>query len=102
MSSPPSPSNKHVNDDNNRNHHHTIISFRAQIIILVSLLACFTILVARPFGFRTFLSSMEHGGLFPILIIFGIIAAILVLMQRLGIIFVDLSSEERYTQKGED
>jgi hypothetical protein len=99
--SSPTRCKKTLGDDDNNNtnrHHHAIISFRAQIILLVSLLAGFTILAARPFGFRTFLSSMEHGGLYPIPIIFGIIAIILVLTQRLEIIFIESSKDNGYTQ----
>jgi hypothetical protein len=97
-----SPSNKHVSDDdNNSNHHHRIISRRSEIVVILSLLAAFTILAIRPFGFRAFLASMNHGELYPIAIIFGIIAVVLVLMQRLGVIFVE-SSGDRYTQKGKD
>ena len=66
-------------------------------MILLLLLFGFTILAARPFGFRTFLASMEHRALYPILVIvFGIIAVILVLMQRLGIIFVESSEGDGY------
>ena len=97
-SSPPSkgPPNDSNSDSSHRDHHHRgiTISRRLEIVILLSLLFGLTILAARPFGFRNFLSSMEHGGLYPMIVVFGIIAVILVLMQRLGIIFVDSSSED--------
>ena len=104
-SSPFPPSNdgygKGNNDGNNGSGRHqhdgTIaINRRSQIVILLLLLFGFTILTARPFGFKTFLASMEHGALYPIVIVFGIIAVILVLMQRLGIIFVESSEGDGY------
>ena len=102
--SPSPPSRGHAKGNNNdsnggrQGHHHgTIaISRRSQIVILLLLLFGFAILAARPFGFRTFLASMEHGALYPIVIVFGIIAVILVLMQRLGIIFVESSEDGGY------
>ena len=104
-SSPSPPSKGHAKGNNNNDsnggrqghHHGTIaISRRSQIVILLLLLFGFAILAVRPFGFRTFLASMAHGGLYPIVIVFGIIAVILVLMQRLGIIFVESSEDGGY------
>ena len=93
------PSGGHASDNNNDSSHHhgIVISPKLEIVILLLLLFGFAILAARPFGFRTFLASMGHGALYHIVIVFGIIAVILVLMQRLRIIFVE-SSEEHDTQ----
>src|SRR5689334_23383824 len=97
-SSPPSkgPPNDRNSDRSHCDHnrHGITISRRLEIVILLSLLFGLTILAARTFGFRNFLSSMGHGELYPMIVVFGIIAIILVLMQRLGIIFVDSNSED--------
>ncbi len=76
-------------DSNNANDHQhaAVISPKLEFVILLSLLAGLIILAIRPFGFRTFLHDMAHGELYPMIIVFGIIAVILVLMQRFGIIF---------------
>ena len=61
------------------------------MIILLGILACMLILVVRPFGYRTFQISLEQHNVFAVLLVVGIVGIILVILQRLGIIFADYS-----------
>ncbi|OLD29701.1 MAG: hypothetical protein AUI62_02355 [Thaumarchaeota archaeon 13_1_40CM_2_39_7] len=54
---------------------------------MLSILAGLCLLAFRPFGFRSFLAGLSHGGIYSMAILVGILAVIFVLMQRLGIIF---------------
>jgi hypothetical protein len=95
-----SSSHSHVNGDRNsdNNHQHPYtISPKIEIILLLSLLAILLILSLRPFGFRTFLIGLGREELYPMVIVFGITGDLLVLLQRLGLIFAE-GSEDRYAQ----
>lgn len=60
-----------------------------EIIILSSILVALIILVIRPFGFRTFLHGLQHDSIFSLFLITSIVGVVLVMMQRLGLIFPD-------------
>jgi hypothetical protein len=60
-----------------------------EIIILSSILVSLLILVIRPFGFRTFLHGLQHDSIFSLFLVTSIVGVVLVIMQRLGLIFPD-------------
>jgi hypothetical protein len=60
-----------------------------EIIILSSILVSLLILVIRPFGFRTFLHGLQHDSIFFLFLVTSIVGVVLVIMQRLGLIFPD-------------
>jgi hypothetical protein len=63
-------------------------NLRRELAILSSALVAL-FLAARPFGFRTFLHALGHNNIFPLLIVASAVGIVLVIMQRLGIIFRD-------------
>lgn len=72
-----------LKDRNNNN------SIRRELIILLPILTVLVILAFRPFGFRLFLKELQIGNAFSLLLIICIIGILMVIMQRLGIIFND-------------
>jgi len=60
-----------------------------EITILASIFAGLLVLAVRPFGFRTFLSALGHDNIFSLLLVVSAVAVILVMLQRLGLIFPD-------------
>ncbi len=60
------------------------------ILILLGILAGTFILVFRPFGYRVFERGVGEHNIFAIILIFGIVGIILLILQRLGIIFAEL------------
>jgi len=64
--------------------------------ILSSILAGLMILAVRPFGFRTFLNGLGHDNIFSLLLVASAIAVILVMMQRIGLIFPDEREKDEY------
>ncbi|MDQ3835501.1 MAG: hypothetical protein M3270_01015 [Thermoproteota archaeon] len=75
--------------------HSKTISWKFELTLLLSILAGLCVLAFRPFGFRTFLSDLSHGEIYPMAILVGILAVIFVIMQRFGIIF---DNPENYSQ----
>ena len=59
------------------------------ILILLGILAGMFILVFRPFGYRVFESSVGEHNIFAIILVFGIVGIVLVILQRLGIVFAE-------------
>lgn len=57
--------------------------------LLLSILAGLCVLAFRPFGFRTFLSGLSNNDIYSMVILIGAVGVIIVIMQRLGIIFDD-------------
>jgi hypothetical protein len=55
------------------------------------------ILAIRPFGFRTFLNGLGHDNIFSLLLVASAVAVILVMMQRIGLIFPGESEREQYS-----
>ena len=60
--------------------------------VLLSVLAALLVLVARPFGFRTFLQGLGRDNGFALALVMAIIAVIFVIMQRLGLLNVKTDS----------
>jgi hypothetical protein len=58
-----------------------------EIAILSSILVGLMILAIRPFGFRTFLNGLGHDNIFSLLLVSSAVAVVLVMMQRIGLIF---------------
>ena len=56
-------------------------------LMLLGVLGGLLILMARPFGFRTFLHGLEENSVFSLLLVVCIVGIILVILQRAGIIF---------------
>jgi hypothetical protein len=65
--------------------------------ILSSIFIALMILAIRPFGFRTFLNGLGHDNIFSLLLVASAVAVILVMMQRIGLIFPGESEREQYT-----
>ena len=63
--------------------------FLREITILSSIFVGLMILTIRPFGFRTFLSALGHDNVFSLLLVASAVAVVLVMMQRIGLIFSD-------------
>ncbi|MBV9178280.1 MAG: hypothetical protein JO297_14725, partial [Nitrososphaeraceae archaeon] len=61
-----------------------------ELAILLLVLVALLFLAARPFGFRTFLHALGHNNVLPLLLVASAIGIVLVIMQRLGIIFPDI------------
>jgi hypothetical protein len=57
--------------------------------ILSSIFVGLMILAIRPFGFRTFLNGLGHENIFSLLLVASAVAVVLVMMQRVGLIFPD-------------
>jgi hypothetical protein len=55
------------------------------------------ILAIRPFGFRTFLNGLGHDNILSLLLVASVVAVILVMVQRIGLIFPDEPEREQYT-----
>ena len=68
---------------------HTKKESPKQIIILACILVTLLFLAIRPFGYRMFQMGLAQHDAFSILILLGIVGTVLVMMQRLGIIFAD-------------
>ncbi len=64
-----------------------------ELVILSSILVVLSILAFRPFGFRTFLIALGHDNIFSLSLVVGAIAVLLVIMQRIGLIFPDKVKE---------
>ena len=62
--------------------------------ILSSILAGLMILAVRPFGFRTFLSGLGHDNIFALLLVASAVAVVLVIFQRMGLMFPDRAERE--------
>ena len=60
-----------------------------EMTILSSIFVGLMILAIRPFGFRTFLNGLGHDNIFSLLLVASAVAVILVMMQRMGLIFPD-------------
>jgi hypothetical protein len=60
-----------------------------EIITLSSILVALLILAIRPFGFRTFLHGLQHDSILSLFLVASIVGVVLVMMQRLGLIFPD-------------
>ena len=65
--------------------------------ILTPILVALMILSVRPFGFRTFLSGLGHDNIFSLLLVASAVAVVLVMMQRIGLIFPYEPEREQYT-----
>jgi hypothetical protein len=65
--------------------------------ILSSIFVGLMILAIRPFGFRTFLNGLGHDNIFSLLLVASAVAVILVMMQRIGLIFPDEPKRGQYT-----
>ncbi|MFZ1076362.1 MAG: hypothetical protein WAN47_02900 [Nitrosotalea sp.] len=59
------------------------------VVILLGILAGMIILVVRPFGYRVFKIGLDQHNVLPVILLVGIVGIILVILQRLGIIFAD-------------
>lgn len=70
-------------------------SSKRELTILLSVLAVLVILVFRPFGLRLFLKQLEIGNVYSLLLIISIVGILLVILQRLGIIFNENYAEYR-------
>ena len=69
---------------------HSNKNLRRELAILSSVLVALLLLAARPFRFRTFLHALGHNNVFPLLLVASAVGIVLVIMQRLGIIFPDI------------
>jgi len=58
-----------------------------ELVILSSILVVLSILAIRPFGFRTFLIALGHDNIVSLSLVACAIAVVLVIMQRIGLIF---------------
>ena len=56
-------------------------------ILSSALVVLLLFLAARPFGFRIFLHALGHNNVFSLLLLASAVGIVLVIMQRLGIIF---------------
>jgi len=65
-----------------------------EIAILSSIFVSLMILAIRPFGFRTFLHGLGHDNIFSLLLVASAVAVVLVMMQRIGLIFPDGTEKE--------
>ena len=81
----PKNSQKHFSDDT-RN--------IRDIIILAGILVGLLILAVRPFGYKAFQIGLAQRDIFPTVLIVGIVGVVLVILQRLGIIFGDQLHEK--------
>jgi hypothetical protein len=76
--------------------HSRPLGLKLELAILLSLLAALSVLAIRPFGFRTFLFGISHDDIYSVAILIGIVAVIVVIMQRLGIIFSNPDNNYNY------
>jgi len=60
-----------------------------EFAILLAIFATLLVLVFRPFGYKTFQIDLQEHNILAVILIVGIVAAVLMIMQRLGIIFAD-------------
>jgi len=60
--------------------------FREEAVLLLVFVGLM-ILAVRPFGLRTFLNGLSHDNIFSLLLVACAVAVILVMLQRIGIIF---------------
>jgi hypothetical protein len=65
-----------------------------EMTVLTSIFVGLMILAIRPFGFRTFLNGLGHDNIFSLLLVVCAVAVVLVVMQRLGLIFPDGAENE--------
>jgi len=73
---------------------HSQHSGNREIGILFAILGGLLVLVFRPFGYSTFLAQLGHHNVFAILLLVSIIAVILLILQRLQLIFTYTKFEE--------
>jgi hypothetical protein len=64
--------------------------FITEIVILSSIFVGLTVLAVTPFGFRTVLNGLGHESIFSLLLVVSAIGVVLVIMQRIGLIFPDV------------
>ena len=65
-----------------------------EMTILTSIFIGLMILAIRPFGFRTFLSGLGHDNIFSLLLVASVVAVVLVMFQRTGLMFPDRAERE--------
>ena len=58
------------------------------------MLVALIILAIRPFGFRIFLNGLGHDNIFALLLVASAVAVILVILQRIGLMFPDRAERE--------
>jgi Na+/melibiose symporter-like transporter len=73
---------------------HSQHSRNRDIGILFAILGGLLILVFRPFGYSTFLAELGQHNVFAILLLVSIIGIILLILQRLQLIFAYTKFEE--------
>ena len=67
------------------------------MIVLSLTFVSLMILAVRPFGFRTFLNGLGHDNIFSLLLVASAVAVMLVMMQRIGLIFPNDAEREEQT-----
>jgi hypothetical protein len=80
LKSMPEKSQKHLPNDS-----HNL----RDVVVLLGILAAMIILAVRPFGYRVFEIGLAQHNIFSVILVVGIVGIILVILQRLGIIFAD-------------
>ncbi len=68
-----------------------------EMAILISMLVALIILAIRPFGFRIFLIGLGHDNIFALLLVASAVAVVLVMLQRIGLMFPDRAEREEQT-----
>ncbi len=68
-----------------------------EMIVLSLIFVSLMILAVRPFGFRTFLNGLGHDNIFSLLLVASAVAVMLVMMQRIGLIFPNDAEREEQT-----
>jgi hypothetical protein len=67
---------------------------KKELVLLFAILSAFVVLSIRPFGFRYFLHGIANNDLFSIAMVMGMVGVILVMLQRVGIIFADTDAQK--------
>jgi len=66
-----------------------------EMTILTSILVALVALAIRPFGFRTFLSGLGHDNIFSLLLVASVVAVVLAMFQRTGLMFPDRPDKKK-------
>ena len=65
-----------------------------EMCILSSILVGLLVLADKPYGIKTFLKGLAYHDIFSVLLLLAGIGIVLIMLQRLGIIFADFSVSE--------
>lgn len=72
---------------------HSSSSLGRKLAVLLAIFAGLIVLVFRPFGYKMFQIELQQHNILALILVLGIVAVILVILQQLGIIFADYTDK---------